>query len=202
MRRFLVSFFLAIAVIDLAIAGYCVFLMLWPVRTISIHGDDKILNASKTVYAGQALVYEIDYCKYTTAQAAVARTLAGPVNYPLPASTNNVPPGCRTAISRNTIIPVGVQPGTYHLELQATYRVNPLRSITIRSRSEEFTVVAAPGAPTAPVSNSGVQPVRGTGSATTTSPAPSPGAGGNLQQTPDAQPSLFQSLLSVLRSII
>jgi hypothetical protein len=118
------------------------YMMFYPFKTLTVKQPDKILNPGKQVQAGGVLVYQIDYCKYTNKQAEVTRALIGKsVTYALPVSTNNVPQGCTTAVSRNTVLPVGTQPGTYKLELTATYRINFLRDISVRHSSESFTVV-------------------------------------------------------------
>lgn len=117
------------------------YLAFWPMKTIEIQREDQILNPGKRVKPGEALIYQIHYCKYTNKQAAVNRYLQGDsVTYPLPPAVNNIPAGCRIAVVRNAIIPPGITPGTYRLQLSATYQLNPLRSETVTHQSEEFEV--------------------------------------------------------------
>jgi hypothetical protein len=136
-------FILAI-IVDLLGLAYMGYLAFWPMKSIVVHGDDKILNPDKQVRPGEVLVYQIDYCKYTDKQAAVTRSLKNEKTtapYPLLAATNNVATGCRKATVRNLIIPDGVEPGFYTLELSVSYQLNPLRVATVRHRSERFEVL-------------------------------------------------------------
>jgi hypothetical protein len=165
-------FYAAIAV-DLLGLGYIGYLAFWPVKTIEVIGNDKILNPNKQVRIGDALIYQITYCKYTKAEAHIHRTLAGQITYPLPDSTNNIQPGCRTAISRNTIIPEGISPGRYRLELTATYHVNPLRAIDVSHHSESFDILPKATSDTTSSSVSGSSGLGGT-SVVSGIPAPSP----------------------------
>jgi hypothetical protein len=138
----------SLAAVDIAVVVFCLYLAFWPFKTITVYGNDEILNPGLSVVAGEAVIYRAHYCKYTTAEATVHRSLVGATTYTFPTSSNNVPRGCATFISRNTLIPAGVLPGKYHLDVATTYQVNPLRSITVRHISQDFMVVSGPGSTT------------------------------------------------------
>lgn len=135
--------FVLMLIVNATVIGWGLYEAFWPMRTIEIIGNDKILNPGKQVRPGEALLYQITYCKYTDKQATVTRTLKGGLtNYPLPDSTNNIPVGCHTAVVRNTIVPEGVAAGTYRLTLSATYELTSLHRETVSHVSEPFQVIA------------------------------------------------------------
>lgn len=191
--------------LNFGIVSYGAYLAYWPMRTITIQEPDLILNPSKQVAAGDALVYQIKYCKYIDKQAAVNRTLVGAsITYSLPPSTNQVPPGCKTAISRNTIIPSGIEPGKYYLGLCAAYQLNALRIETICHKSETFTVVARSEGSTTSSSTTTVTTTNTSTPSPTAAPTASPvlegtnpvtGEPGTPAPTPTPRPGLLQSLL-------
>lgn len=214
LTRTIVSVVVAFDVLAILYMGTLAFA---PVTAVTVVGNDKILNPGKQVRQGDALIYQITYCKYTDKQAAVTRALVGKsVTYPLPASTNNVPRGCQTAISRNTLIPDGVEPGTYHLALSATYQINPLHAVTVSHHSEDFTVLpkAASGATSSSVSAPVTQTVPSIGLGSTSAPAASsaPFHTDQVSQeptqptptpapSPPPAPSLLSRILSAIKGL-
>lgn len=147
------KFLLVWAIVAADIFGICWLagLAFLPVRVLEATEPFKILNENHEVEAGQLVIYRIDYCKYVNASSTTIKTIVGEqTTYPLATATSNVPKGCHVAENRNTIVPTGVAPGHYHLELNFNYRVNGLRSATVTLHSEDFTVVA-PKAGSVPV---------------------------------------------------
>jgi hypothetical protein len=203
---------------DILALTYIGYLAFWPIKTIEVIGHDQILNPNKQVRIGAALVYKVKYCKYLDVEAHVHRTLAGTINYPLPDSTNHIPTGCRTAVSRNTIIPVGVAPGKYRLQLTASYHVNPVRTIEVSHFSEEFEVLppddttsSTSDATSSSVSPSSAGKVQVVVSQRSVAPAASPVPFGTDPVTeeptqptpaPPAQPAATPSLLNTAISSI
>lgn len=156
--------------------GYIIFLAFGPVTApITIMEPDRILNESRQVRQGDALIYQISYCKTMSLQAVLTRTFVGKITYSLAASQNNVPVGCTNGISRNTLVPAGVDPGMYRLHLCATYQLNPLRQYPVCHDTEEFEVL--PKLPPDPTSSSvngcaAVEPQSTISASTTSQTAP------------------------------
>lgn len=201
-----------VTAIDAAAIVVALYWLLWPAHVLTVVGQDAILNSGQMVVAGQAVIYRVAYCKYTDKQAFLSRSLVGSVLYGLPQSTNNIPPGCRTAISQNTIIPTGVAPGIYHLELRATYQINPLRSVSVESRTQDFIVTSAPITTTSDATSSSVSPAGASVAQSTVSPpstAPTVSQAvksSNPTPTPNPssaqQPGLLRTVLNAITSVL
>jgi len=115
--------------------------MLYPYEPIRFHSV-KILNKEKEVLPGGKLLMELSYTKYTPLTAQVYRQLVNA--YVLNASSHesNVPSGSGTAqVSVN--IPEFAEPGKYRIVSSYIYTVSewPIRRVTVRWESEEFTVL-------------------------------------------------------------
>ena len=165
MKRFVRFAFIGMLLINALVVATGLYMAFWPMKSIVVDGDDKILNPNKQVRPGEVLVYSFKYCKYTDKQAAISRTLVGETttSYPALPSTNRVPPGCGTAVSQNLIVPEAVQPGFYTLRLSATYQLNPLRAPTINHQSERFEVLPkATSSSVSPPSSEDVQSINST----------------------------------------
>lgn len=141
-RRYLKWFVNTVLAVDVFILLFGFYILLVPVKVVDVHGLDAIANPNKTMVAGSVVAYQVDYCKYKDAQATIVRNLIGELTYTLPPNTNNIPVGCHKIVNRSSIVPLGVEPGVYHIELVATYHLFwGLRPITVRSETEDFTVV-------------------------------------------------------------
>ncbi len=124
-----------------AIFAYSLYSAFWPFRTLEPRVQPYRILTS-VVRGGQPLIYEADYCKRTNAPAVVTRTLYGDTGtfISLPTIATNLPPGCHVVQSATTVVPATAPPGRYTLELTLTYHVNALRDITVKVRTEKFTV--------------------------------------------------------------
>ena len=143
-RRIFQSLAVLAIVIDVAIIGYGAYLYLYPFRTLVQTGPITIKGSPAP---GQPILYSFPYCKYIDDNSDSVKTLIGTgTNYALPTQQGSLPIGCGVAKGNSTYVPVGVRPGRYHLDFAVSYQVNPLRRITVRFSSQEFTVSAASGA--------------------------------------------------------
>lgn len=120
--------------------SYIAYLKLWPVQTVHYNNDTFEIKNSP-LHAGDTLIYEVDYCRYTRLDAHFTRTLVGDSIITFPEQNSNVEPGCRKVEVRNTTIPSYVPPGRYHLELTVCFDINPIRTICHYPKTEEFEVV-------------------------------------------------------------
>jgi len=124
-----------------AIFAYCLYSAFWPFRVLETRVQPyRILTP--VVQAGQPVVYEADFCKYTDAPALVTRGLYGENGsfISLPTVATNLPTGCHVVQSATTVVPITTTPGQYSVELTLTYHVNALRDITIKVKTATFTV--------------------------------------------------------------
>lgn len=212
MRRWTAGAVYTVIFLDSAVLVTGLFLAFVPVDVLHFRQPQaQILNDGKSVLAGQAVVYEVQYCKQLDIPAVTTKALVGDVNYPLPVGRSNVPTGCHTAINRSTLIPVGVPSGTYHLELTFTYQVNPLRSQVVHYESEDFTILEpsnslGAGQPLtdAPIADhyDTSSPQAGTANSSLEgSPTVAPSAPAVGPSIPAPQPSLVQRVLSTLSSL-
>jgi hypothetical protein len=119
------------------------YLLFWPFEPL-VPQVQPYEVISKEIAPGEPILYRVDVCKNTDATALVARQLVGDNGrfISLGSSVTSVPSGCSKTISATTILPQGVPPGQYHLELSITYQINALRTIVVRVQTDTFTVVA------------------------------------------------------------
>ena len=124
-----------------AIFAYCLYSAFWPFRVLAPQVQPyRILTP--VVAAGQPVVYEANFCKYTAAPALVTRGLYGENGafISLPTVATNLPSGCHVVQSATTVVPSTAMPGRYTIELTLTYHVNALRDITVKVQTATFTV--------------------------------------------------------------
>ena len=126
-----------LVVIMIFLLGVVLFLLLWPVRVAEFHTPYKM--SAKTVEANNVISYTADYCKFLPFSASVNRTLVNESVLFLPETPTNLATGCHK-ISVPILIPANAPPGTYHLRIALTYKVNFLREQTYVIESEPFEV--------------------------------------------------------------
>ncbi len=106
----------------------------------------QILNPGKSVRACENVVYQGDTEHLTSGvQVRTSRELVDGViiNYPpFEYVTDGKPFAAKNA---TLVIPCYTPPGIYHIQFTARFQVNPLRSIVIERRTEEFTVTERTG---------------------------------------------------------
>jgi hypothetical protein len=118
------------------------FWIFYPYKPIAIH-KISILNLDKKVLAGDYIVYQMDYTKYVDLDGAMTRKLVNEFIIDLTDTITTNPVG--TGVNRMIIpIPKYADPGKYKLRFTITYKVNPIRSVTIDAESEEFIVTEYP----------------------------------------------------------
>lgn len=129
----------------LALCLICLFgfWLFYPYEPLTFKGDVfKIVN--KKVAQGELLKYVSDYCKYTNSSASVTRSFVNGIVYTTPTVVTSRDCGCHKITIGATVpkeLPVG---NDYRLEMVYQYKVNPLRTITIKRSSENFSVIESP----------------------------------------------------------
>lgn len=102
----------------------------------------KITN--QPVEAGTVVEYQVDQCRYTDATALVTRRLISKSDrqlyIPLGGNTSQAPAGCYTFAPPAILIPLETPPGEYTIEFKLEFEVNPIRTITKYTYSQDFTI--------------------------------------------------------------
>lgn len=98
---------------------------------------------SSTVVQGGVLQIQAPGCKRLDVSGKIVRTFVDGILYATPEIATNRPIGCRDQ-SEVVLVPIpkSLPPGTYRLDQEFSYRVNPVRTVTYRNVTSEFTVVA------------------------------------------------------------
>lgn len=123
-------------------------MLILPLRTLEFKKSPASI-LTKEVKRGEAVVYEVDYCKYIDNPAELTLAFVDGIMYPQPKSYTNVPRGCRTT-QLETPIPYHLPSGEYYIDLTIEYKVNAIRTVTHNLQTEKFVVLNENVSPTAP----------------------------------------------------
>jgi hypothetical protein len=122
--------------------------LFWPYQTLDIIGysDGAPLPVvNSVVHPGEAIKYELNYCKYTDKPSVVRRTMIDGQVITLVDSPGRLPTGCHKATVKTAIVPETINPGNYYLDVSVDYKVNPIRTQTIHYRTQYFQVTDLSG---------------------------------------------------------
>lgn len=114
------------------------FWMAWPYKTI-IFLDPQFPILSSTITNGGVVKFTSKYCKYVHLTEAVSRNYVNDIVFSMPQVTTNREYGCHT-ITVQVQVPPELPPGTYHLEINYIYKINPVREIIVHHRTDNFVV--------------------------------------------------------------
>lgn len=114
--------------------------LLYPYEPITVERPIKILNQGKSVKVGETLLYEIKYNKHMAICGTLSRKLINNTKIDLSDSKASAPIGEDKDIVP-VLLPTYADPGTYYLWWSVSYKVNPLRTVTINVESEKFEVI-------------------------------------------------------------
>lgn len=132
---------LALCGMLLATVDYWLF---WPYQTLEIlnYSDTKPIEIeNKIVEPGQPLEYVLDYCKYSDADAIVKRSFVDGQVIALKDTEGRLPTGCHKTLVKTAIVPPTINEGQYYLDVNVSYRVNPLRTVNVHYKTDYFSVV-------------------------------------------------------------
>ena len=134
-------------VADIFVYGSISFMVLWvclfgfwefyPYQVITVANARM---TSPVVYQGEVTSYESDYTKSTNIEATVTRQFVDGLIFDAGSCTSNLPVSSGRAISEISI-PETLPPGQYHLVITLKYKVNPIRTIEVKYKSSDFTVL-------------------------------------------------------------
>ena len=123
-----------------AVMLYILYLMVYPFKTIEMKQPFKVLTP--VVKAGEDFKILNEYCKYTNSTGTLSRSFIDGEIYPISTTVSNLQTGCGSLVI--TIqVPEYLPSGIYHLQTTAEYKINPVRTIFVTSKSEDFQVIGA-----------------------------------------------------------
>lgn len=120
---------------------YVGYLLYYPFKVNYSHTGDTLHVINKKLHAGEALKIQVDVEQYTSGIKVDKSTqIVNGVVFNLPDSSYITRKG-RMTFTQYVVIPKEIGPGTYHLEFDSTFNINPLRKIMIHRKSENFTIL-------------------------------------------------------------
>jgi len=121
--------------------GYVIYLMVFPLEVFKPNIQPyKIMNENKTVKIGDNVIYQVDACKFMDISAISRRSFVNAIEINLPPKETSVVKGCNKT-QMLVQVPNEIIPGTWHLEINIEYKINPLRSKIYHLKTENFQVV-------------------------------------------------------------
>ena len=115
------------------------FWLIFPYEPLSINNHPyPVLN--KEVKKGDVLLFEVDYCKLTDKKATITRRFIDSLLYVMPDITAVNEMGCRRQLVSEEI-PQNLPAGEYVMDFYYTYKVNPIREVTVHARTQKFQVI-------------------------------------------------------------
>lgn len=128
------------------VSSIFVYWSFFPYKTVVVE-KIRVINEDKNVCRGGNLDYEITYTKYTTAKPQLDKSLVDGLIFHIAEkqqaySPPNVQLGQKVTISLSQTIPNTAPTGdNYHLNIDATYEVNPIRKIVVNMATDNFNIV-------------------------------------------------------------
>lgn len=101
---------------------------------------DKFIIVNKEVKQNEYLVYNSQYCKNLPLVSSTSRSFVNGIIYTTPSTMTDRETGCHK-IKVQVHVPPELPPGVYYLVVIYQYKVNPVRTITVKRITEKFTVI-------------------------------------------------------------
>lgn len=95
---------------------------------------------TKEVNPGDILIYQLDYCKFNDGDVSISRSFVDGIVFTTPIIKASNEMGCRIQ-NISILVPQTLPAGRYYLKVDYTYKVNPIREVTVTSYTEKFTVI-------------------------------------------------------------
>ena len=127
---------IAIAILLVVIASYFAFASV----EVIVPNIQPYRVITKEVAPGDAFIYEVDACKYRAVPSTVTRRFVDEdgTRYPQPPESSNIKEGCGKI--RVPVATPMLHPGTWYMDLEISYQVNPLRTENYRFTTETFQI--------------------------------------------------------------
>jgi len=100
----------------------------------------KFSVQNKNVKQNEYLIYKSEYCKHMPLISQTSRSFVNGIIYTTPSTMTDRETGCHT-VNVQVHVPPELPPGKYYLSVLYQYKVNPVRIITIKRISDQFTVL-------------------------------------------------------------
>jgi hypothetical protein len=97
-----------------------------------------IITTENSYVAGKELKYKLSYCKSDDQIVTVSRGFIDGVIYSMPDVTASNPEGCRETEIQITV--PNIPAGKYQLRITYSYKVNPIRSVSITCLTNNFQI--------------------------------------------------------------
>lgn len=141
--------FIIVGWIGIILAGLMmlilIYWMLYPYDVTEQNLDPlTISNPNKTITAGNPVLYNVDFCKFRDVSGVAQIQLIDTVVLNYPPITYAGETGCFKRTVGSVVIPESTIDGSYYLQFNVVYQVNPIRTITERYNTERFKVVGQP----------------------------------------------------------
>ncbi len=111
---------------------------IYPYKPIIINKEPIEILTSE-VGRGKPLTYRIDYCKNTDAPSIIQKAYENDIIFPASTTQPLNSKGCRV-VNVSQVIPYELPSGRYRLKIVFTYRVNPIRSVSVVAYTDYFNV--------------------------------------------------------------
>ncbi len=114
--------------------------MFWPYTPIIIQEPIRILNPDKIVKQGDFLIYELDMDKRMALPAVISKQIVNDFVMTYSPIIGNLEVGKCVKLFK---VPVSqaADPGEYRFKWEGSYKVNPIRWVTVVVWSEPFQVI-------------------------------------------------------------
>ena len=121
------------AVIVVGVQVLMLYWAFWPYCPLKVEYIKplKIVN-------GQEFVYEMKYNKKMDLPSTIGRQFVDGISVSLPYIQSNVPVGQLT--TKHTLLMPKLQKGIYYFQWYATYKVNPIREVVVRTQTAPFEI--------------------------------------------------------------
>lgn len=142
MKKDKILHFLSYATILFAMAFmlWVAYMILWPVKVFEVDPSPMEV-VTKEIRPGDNFVYIARYCSFNESTVRFTPQLRDGTVVSFPTRTTSIKEGCFEAVSNSLEIPANTPPGVYNFRFVNEVEINPLRTITIISETEQFTVL-------------------------------------------------------------
>ena len=126
----------------LIMMGFVAYWQFYPYKPITAQTQPfMILDEDKVLKAGDILAYRADFCKDFSGEIRMDRMLVNDIliqftPHFITASNNE----CQLHEDQMVKLPDNTPNGVYHMEITTTVQVNPIRSISLKFITEDFSV--------------------------------------------------------------
>jgi len=125
------------------LSGLISVMLYYPYKVIDIQQPIEIISSGNIVISGEDILLHVKYHKYKDVSAEVYYQLYNhdtKIYYSLKTESSNLPME-QCGIIKGINIPKYVRAGTYSMVITIVYRINAIRVITYKAKSEKFMLV-------------------------------------------------------------